>query len=483
MALDKITLNPGAGGKDVGVDNIAGTDYEIVKVSFGDAGSMTLAAADNPLPVTDAAAETSLASIDSKLANPLPVTGPLTQAQLLAELDEKFGDLGQAAMASSAPVVIASDQSAIPISAASLPLPTGAATAVNQLTQAQLITELDEKLGDLGQSNMAGSAPVVIASDQTAVPVSGPLTQAQLLAELDEKFSDLGQNLMAASAPVVIASDQSAVPVSGPLTQAQLLLELDEKFSDLGQNAMAASAPVVIASDQSAVPVSGPLTQAQLLVELDEKFGDLGQAAMAASAPVVIASNQSAVPSSVADGSNTVEGAVADAIVAAGATGSLSAKLRRVTQGLEDLKTLIVLAAGTNLIGKAGIDQTTPGTTNGVVLNPVTSGGLTTFHLVSAGSTNATVVKNAAGQLYGWYIYNSNAASRKVSFHNASTTPTAGASIFMSFVIPATSGANVALPIGIAFSTGIAITTTTGLADNDSAAVAANDLIINLWYN
>src|SRR5262245_49790936 len=42
---------------------------------------------------------------------------------------------------------------------------------------------------------------------------------------------------------------------------------------------------------------------------------------------------------------STVEGAVADAIVAAGATGSISAKLRRVTQGLEDLKTLIVLAA------------------------------------------------------------------------------------------------------------------------------------------
>jgi hypothetical protein len=53
-------------------------------------------------------------------------------------------------------------------------------------------------------------------------------------------------------------------------------------------------------------------------------------------------------------------GATADAAVAAGATGSISAKLRRATQGLEDLKTLIVLAAGTNAIGKlaanSGVD-------------------------------------------------------------------------------------------------------------------------------
>jgi len=48
-------------------------------------------------------------------------------------------------------------------------------------------------------------------------------------------------------------------------------------------------------------------------------------------------------------------GATADAIVAAGATGSLSAKLRRATQGLEDLKSLIVLAAGTNNIGDVDV--------------------------------------------------------------------------------------------------------------------------------
>lgn len=60
---------------------------------------------------------------------------------------------------------------------------------------------------------------------------------------------------------------------------------------------------------------------------------------------------------SVADGGDVALGAIADAIVAAGATGTISAKLRRITQGLEDLKTLVVLAAGNNNIGNVDIDS------------------------------------------------------------------------------------------------------------------------------
>ena len=117
-----------------------------------------------------------------------------------------------------------------------------------------------------------------------------------------------------------------------------------------------------------------------------------------------------------------------------------------------------------------------------VQINPGTTGGLTPYHLVSAATTNATNIKASAGQVYGWYIYNSNAAARKVVFHNTAGTPTAGASVFFSLVIPASSGANVEFTNGIAFSTGIAITTVTGLADSDAVAVAANDLIINIFY-
>lgn len=134
---------------------------------------------------------------------------------------------------------------------------------------------------------------------------------------------------------------------------------------------------------------------------------------------------------------------------------------------------------GTWTIQPGNTANTTPWLTTEV---PTTTGGLSTFHLVSAATTNATNIKASAGQVYAWYIYNSNAAARKVAFHNTSGTPTAGASIFMSLVIPPSSGANVEMSNGIAFSTGIAITTVTGLADSDATAVALNDLIINIFY-
>lgn len=115
-------------------------------------------------------------------------------------------------------------------------------------------------------------------------------------------------------------------------------------------------------------------------------------------------------------------------------------------------------------------------------LVPISSNGLSKFHLVSAATTNATSVKASQGNLYGYYIYNSNAAARKVCLHNTAGTPTAGAAVTDSFVIPPTSAANCSFEQGIQFSTGIGITTVTGLADSDNTVVAANDLIINLYY-
>lgn len=50
----------------------------------------------------------------------------------LASIDSKFPSKGQTTMSASVPVAIASNQTAVPISAASLPLPSGAATAVTQ---------------------------------------------------------------------------------------------------------------------------------------------------------------------------------------------------------------------------------------------------------------------------------------------------------------------------------------------------------------
>ena len=64
-------------------------------------------------------------------------------------------------------------------------------------------------------------------------------------------------------------------------------------------------------------------------------------------------------------------GAAADAIVVAGAAGSLSAKLRRATQGLEELKTTIVLAAGGNNIGVVDTELPTAAALSDAIANPI----------------------------------------------------------------------------------------------------------------
>lgn len=128
------------------------------------------------------------------------------------------------------------------------------------------------------------------------------------------------------------------------------------------------------------------------------------------------------------------------------------------------------LPAGTNTIGSVG-------------LAPQTSGGLLISRTISAATTNATSAKASAGQVFGWYLSNANASTRFFKLYNKASAPTVGTDTpVMTIPIPGGSGANVEFANGIAFATGIAYALTTGVADADTAAVAANEIVINLLY-
>lgn len=150
-----------------------------------------------------------------------------------------------------------------------------------------------------------------------------------------------------------------------------------------------------------------------------------------------------------------------------------------------DVLTLPSIPTGSNVIGQVSINQTTPGTTNAVQDIPATSGGLSKFHLVSAASANATNIKASAGQVYAITAFNLNAAARYLKLHNTSGTPTAGAGVTDTFMIPGnTAGAGFVINFdkGIAFSTGIGITLVTGIADSDSTGVAASEIVCQVYY-
>lgn len=232
----------------------------------------------------------------------------------LSSIDGKLNSLGQKASAASAPVVIASDQSAIPASqsgtwninnvSGTVSLPTGASTAANQATGNASLASIDAGIpAALGSTTSANSMPVVIASDQGAVPVSqsgtwnvtnvsgtvslptGAATSAlqttgnTSLASIDAGIpAALGSATSANSMPVVIASDQGAVPVSqsgtwnvnnisgtvslptGAATAANQttantsLSSIDAGIpAALGSTTSANAMPVVLASDQAGI--------------------------------------------------------------------------------------------------------------------------------------------------------------------------------------------------------------------------------------
>lgn len=131
----------------------------------------------------------------------------------------------------------------------------------------------------------------------------------------------------------------------------------------------------------------------------------------------------------------------------------------------------VTLAAGTAAAGDVGLQYRANAT-----------GAASGAHIVSAATTNATVVKNAAGRLLGWSLANTNAAWRYVKLHNQTTTPTAGTGVVRTLAIPPNGVRELALEGGIAFTTGIALTTVTGAADADATAVGLNDIVGDLFF-
>lgn len=114
---------------------------------------------------------------------------------------------------------------------------------------------------------------------------------------------------------------------------------------------------------------------------------------------------------------------------------------------------------------------------------PHTAGGLSIFRSLDLDETEEDV-KTTAGQLYGYYFANTNAAARYLKFYNATaanvtvgtTTPV------LTLYLPATSAGHISFTHGVAFDTAICAAATTGVADTDTGAPGANDVILNAFY-
>jgi hypothetical protein len=215
--------------------------------------------------------------------------------------------LGQAPMADSLAVAIASDQSTLPVSAASLPLPSGAATLAEQQAQTALLTTIDADTGAIATSTasidtktpalVSGRVPVDV---QTSVLPTGAATsanQATEIASLAVIEGAIGAEGAAPPAGVALmgGTDSGGTQVHTVQVDNQGHLKVDVQTSALPTGA------ATLAEQQSQTALLTTIDTdtgaiATSVSSIDSKTPALGQAAMAASVPVVIASNQSAIP-------------------------------------------------------------------------------------------------------------------------------------------------------------------------------------------
>lgn len=167
-------------------------------------------------------------------------------------------------------------------------------------------------------------------------------------------------------------------------------LQTDNSGNLLVSLAAEPGAPFHVIVDSSALPTGASTSALQTtgntsVASIDTKTPALGQAVMASSSPVVIASNQSAVPISAASlplptgaataakqpALGTAGAASTDVItvqgIASGVAQPVSGTFFQTTQPVS-IATAPALVASSAIIGKVGIDQTTPGTTNLVAL-------------------------------------------------------------------------------------------------------------------
>jgi hypothetical protein len=115
------------------------------------------------------------------------------------------------------------------------------------------------------------------------------------------------------------------------------------------------------------------------------------------------------------------------------------------------------------------------------------AGGTSSYSALSTAAVLTAEIKGSAGKVFSVQIFNINAAARYVRLYNQTGAPasTDAANIVWRGIIPGnTAGAGfvVQFPKGKQFATGIGIRASAAVADNDTTALAANELTSNVDY-
>lgn len=326
---------------------------------------------------------------------------------------------GQKTSANSEPIVIASDQSPVPITVSSLPIPSGASTeatlalikaktdnidvalstrAVTGLTDSQLrASAVPVSIASMPTTAVTGTfyqgTQPVSNSDITALNTKMPsgltVTANRLQVELPPGGTGLSDlELRATAVPVSISS----IPVGLTVIANRLQVELPSGGSGLSNSELrAAAVPVSIAS-MPTTAVTGTFFQGTQPVSI-------------ATAPVLITGSaiigRVGIDQTTDGTTNKVHigttGTVAIGTALPAGSATIGAVNIAASQTLATVTTVSAVTAitnalptGSNIIGKVSIDQATPGTTNLVALTAETTKVIGTVNVAASQTIAAT---------------------------------------------------------------------------------------------
>lgn len=375
--------------------------------------------------------------------------------------------LGQAVMASSIPVAIASNQSAIPVTGTftNPSVSTTGTTVPGEATYVGVNSGGNIVGLALGQATMAASIPVAIASNQSAIPITGTISATNPSVSTTNQTTPVQATLIGLSVAAGSMQPWSAVNPAGAPNATTFaarmdLLSVNGTTVSLGAQASAVSIPVVLATNQQAltavvsgtVSVVGTVSANQLgtwAVNLSQVGGTaiaIGSTTMASSMPVTIATDQASVSvkGTVSIGNNPVLGTGASPIgtVSANQIGTWAVNLSQVGGTVFALGRSIM--ATSISVTLASDEPPLTGTT-------LMSRGSTTSSTTSArqvlGSTGVSTTR--------WYV-------TSLQFGNSGTVMTIATmndSASSQFVCPGTSSVSHPFPVvPLAFGLGSAVT-------------------------
>ena len=412
---DNVAITPGTGA-NIATDDIAGVQFQRVKLALGADG------------VNDG---------DVSASNPIPVTGSVTITD------------------GSGPVTV---DGSVTVS--------GTVTATGPLTDTQLRATPVPVSGSVTITD--GSGPVTV--DGT-VSVTGVATETTLAA-LNTKFPAVGQTTMAGSRPVVIASDQSTVPVNQAGVSATGSVGALNAAVTLSLTGMTGFAVDVRGTFSATILIEGTVDGTNFITLSVLPIGAGLNVAQVASITAAGAwwgnanglQQVRARVSAYTSGSATV---VIRAMQAAGMVFNLPAG--QTTQPVSGTVTANIgtgsIAAGTNAIGDVGVQYRTS-----------TTGAASIVNVLSPATPAGQSVKGSAGRLLGFAVSNTNAAVRYLKIFNATAVTPGTTSALTEIAIPPNQTITINFEGGIGFATGIMIMVTAAQGLTNNGAITGNEV-------